>query len=61
LGLPWLAGQEHGFGIVVKPGAGLAWLPNLSSLGLLTLCRYTVDQDKINYRLAQWIFQALKA
>jgi len=61
LGLPWLSGQEHGFDIVVKPGAGLTWLSNLNSLGLVTLCRYTVDQDKIHYRLAQWIFQALEA
>jgi len=37
------------------------WLLDPSGLGLATLCKYTMDQDTVYCRLAQWIFQALKA
>jgi len=37
------------------------WLLDRNSLSMVTLCKYTVDQDTIHYRLAQRIFQALKA
>jgi hypothetical protein len=42
-------------------GIGLAWLSDPSFVGLVTLCKCTVDQDTVHCRPAQWIFQALKA
>ena len=33
---------------------------DLSCLDVATLCKYTMDQDIVYYRLAYWIFQTLK-
>jgi hypothetical protein len=55
------ARPRRGLAWLLNPSVGLTWMIDSSSLGVTTLCKCTMDQDMVHYRLPQWIFQALKA